>query len=434
MSPPPIPRWRYALYGLLLAGVLAVALGSSLSSRGCSGDSRMQSWADADRPAGPGEVPANAPPTPAPLPVPFSGELFRKLTRAPWLDVECEREGKTDVDCWPWVFFPEGTYGRSAQPNALKTGRTDAHSKSWDVRATNDSSGIIATEEGNLMPFELQGEEQLSLAGRLYRRSGQPLDGAEPARPRDTHVSPLGILRGYEQLVSTRWVKVNPFDLDTQPDSITFLPEGRFKASYRQGSCLHEGLLHVESQKFFVEWGNNPCALGPRPASRFVSEEYPAWFLGELLFLKDAYRPEKAPAAPPQVLVGDLKWGLFLKGQFSTELRRGVPNELLLSLVSRVPAGNLGLGELWIWLREAPSQQGEPRPRKEQVLFSKNLDGQPLSRLLGSFAERIRVTPEFSGPAELEFELQLTNPPWAWRKRLHRVYSVQVGDPAPQAP
>ncbi|WP_224249744.1 hypothetical protein [Hyalangium gracile] len=412
------PLWRYGLYALLLAGGIAVTLGLPTSSR---------------KPA-PQAVPASeptvtkAPPSPPPLPVPFSGELFRKLTWAPWIDVECERQGKTDANCWPWVFYPEGVYGRSIHPNALKRSRHDSYAKSWDVRASSDTSGVIATEEGNLMPFELQGADQMLLAGRPFRRAEEPLEGAEKAPLRKTHVAPLPILRGYEQLVSTPWLKVNPFDLDTQPESITFLPEGRFKASYRQGSCVHEGPLKVEAKKFFIEWGTNPCTGGAQRPPRFVSDDHPNWFLGEWLFLEDLYRPEKAPASPPMALVGDPKWGLFLKGQLSAELRKGVPNELVLSLLSTRSQGNLQLGELWVWLREAPSQGGEPRPRKEQVLFSKNLNAQPADKVVQELSERATFTPEFSGPAELEFELQITNPPWEWRKRLHRVHPARVGE------
>jgi hypothetical protein len=311
---------------------------------------------------------------------------------------------------------------------AVKNGRSDSYAKSWDMRASSERSGIIATEEGDFMPFELKSDDQLLLAGRLYRRSEETLEGVEKLPLRKKHVSPLGILMGHERLLRTPWTKVNPFDGDVVPSSITFLPEGRAKASYRGGSCVHEGTFTVKSKRLFIEWGNNPCADEARRPARSVTAEYPEWFRGELLMLDDAYRPESGAAMPPEALVGFRGMSSVLKGQFSQEPRKGVPLELRLTFESQFPLAQLEPGELWIWLRQAPSKEGEPRPRREQVLFSKDLRSMSLEQLGRQYAERVTVTPEFSGPAELEFELMFPKAADGWQKLMQRVYAVEVAE------
>jgi len=416
------PPWRYGLYGLILAGGLAVALGLPEHVRQRSSAPRPQRMPEEARAASLSKDGRMQPP--APPPVPFSEKLFRKLTLAPWVDVECERQGRKDASCAPWVFLPQGIYLRSAEPEYMKRVRRDLPQQRWAIRASSDSAGMLATDNKALMSLALRGEDQMLLAGRLYRQAGPPLSDAPVNKVSSAR---MPILQSLEQLVHTPWVKVNRFNPGTQPESITFLPEGRFQASYREGNCVHEGSFQLRGEQFSIDWGDNPCTLGVKGPARFESPPSPGWFLGELLLLKDAYRPQSAPATPPLTITGNPGWHLFLKGQLSSELRKGVPTELLLTLQRTRSAGELGISELWVWLRQRPSKDEEPKPRKEQVLFAKNLGGQLADALTGQFSERVILTPEFSGPAELEFEVTFSND-WASKSRLHQVYATEVGE------
>jgi hypothetical protein len=415
------PLWRYGLYGLVLAVGLAFALG--LTNNLFKSDKARRKEAAQRATGSAPKVEKSATFLPPP-PVRFSEPLFRRLILVPWVYVECETPPKPSLDCLPWLFLPDGTYLRSANQQVVDSAHRDSRPNLWDMRATDEISGVIAVDKGTLLPFELVGDNELRLGNRRYRRGDYPELRLPPAPQRLGSRSKMSILGGLERLVATPWRKAHPFNSGTQPELITFHPNGQFEASYRQGSCVHRAPFHVDEKQLSLTWKEDTCREGPPAPPSFTSPEYPAWFLGDMLLLNDVYLPASAPPTPPRIFAGDPQWGLMVTGQFSQELRQAVPTELVLTLHLPNGVGDRPLGELWIWMRERWPEQGPVKPRREQVFFTTPLSG-PAS---GAREYRAQVTPEFGGPVELEVELSLNGhgdqvPP----RRLFRVYTGEVG-------
>jgi hypothetical protein len=71
-------------------------------------------------------------------------------------------------------------------------------------------------------------------------------------------VKPLPPSEAFQRLTSTVWVATSPFDNYRLPERVEFLKSGRYVASYRGGTCRHEGSWGLYTQRGKILFDNDP--------------------------------------------------------------------------------------------------------------------------------------------------------------------------------
>ncbi len=417
---------RYTV-GVVLVGLLGVwlAVGSQQRAQEHKRSQRSQFVLGDDTPPRLPKVIETFPPAPE---VPFSDELFQQLTRTPWLELQCP----TDAPCERFDFQSDGLVRRG--PAVPKAGQSEELKMGWDLRATTDQSGVIALVDGTLLPFALQGDTELRLDGRTFRRDLRPTPPRAAPLMKGSRPPPLSILQTFEELVSIPWFQRERelllwgrSDYEGLPERVFFHPDGSFEATYQQGACVHRGTFKVKAGKLVPSWEGNPCAtVEPRRHTHRNYYTPLGWLENGKLPLREVFYPANLLGEPGMFFIDPQNLGVTLKGQLSGKLQKGVPTPLAVALRCTTPGRAKKLRSLSLAMRELlPPEQQQVRKPRTQLLVSKDLGGRPLSAWKPLIEETVTLTPEFSGPVELRVVLAFEDaqPPHL----LDRTYLLEVG-------
>jgi hypothetical protein len=129
------------------------------------------------------------------------------------------------------------------------------------------------------------------------------------------------------------WEKTNAFDLYREAESFTVYGAGRFKASYRAGTCLETGTVSWDKDSVSTVSNPDKCDTRGPTTGNFLGNEM-AEFVGDAMVLSDSsYRP-KGSQTRSEFFFDPFYRSLRVQGEFDGSLRAGVPTAIDLTYVN----------------------------------------------------------------------------------------------------
>jgi hypothetical protein len=194
----------------------------------------------------------------------------------------------------------------------------------WSVVADQEDAGLLRLSASGETRVRIDGDK-LRLTQRTLPRSKLITYTDKEKMLRAGDVKPLPPSEAFLRLTSTVWVATSPFDNYRLPERVEFLKSGRYVASYRGGTCRHEGSWGLFTERGKILFDNDPDKndCDKRGGTAGFSN-YELTFADEIALLGGApYAPE-AKRPKGTVFFFD-RYGntVRTRGEFPGELRKG---------------------------------------------------------------------------------------------------------------